>query len=86
MVRGFKPEATQRNEDFARIVRTKLVEHEISRDKIMKITGIASTTLSHRFYSKKTSPEPDLMTVKELRAYCKILKLSDEDILNFIKG
>lgn len=86
MVRGFKSEATQRNEAFARIIRTKLVEHEISRDKIMKVAGIAPTTLSHRFFSQKTSPEPDLMTIKELRVYCKVLKLSDEDILNFVKG
>lgn len=86
MVRGFKPEATRKNEDFARIIRMKLVEHEISRDKIMKATGIGSTTLSHRFYAQKASPAPDLMTVKELRVYCKVLKLSDEDILNFVKG
>ena len=86
MVRGFKPETTQKNEVFARIVRAKMVEHNVSRDKLIKLTGIGTTTLSHRFYSQKTSPEPDMMTVKELRVYCKLLKLSDEDILNFIKG
>lgn len=86
MVRGFKPEATRKNEEFARIARTKIVEHGISRDRLMKLAEIGSTTLSHRFFSQKTSPEPDLMTIKELRVYCKVLKLSDEDILNFVKG
>lgn len=86
MIRGFKPEATRKNEEFARIVRMKIVEHDISRNKIMQTTGISTVTLSHRFYSKKTSPEPDAMTVKELRTYCKLLKLSDDDILNFVKG
>lgn len=86
MIRGFKPEAVQKNENFARIARAKMVEHNVSRDKLMKLTGIGSVTLSHRFFAKKTSPEPDMMTIKELRVYCKLLKLSDDDILNFIRG
>lgn len=86
MIRGFKPEATQRNEAFARIARAKIIEHDVSREKIMKLTGISPATLTHRFYSKKTGPQPDIMTVKELRVYCKLFKLSDEDILNFVRG
>lgn len=84
--RGFKPETTKKNEKFARKIRSQMIECEVSRQKMMKFAGISHSTLSHRFYSEKTSPKPDMMTVQELRIYCKILKLSDEDILDFVRG
>lgn len=86
LARGFEPEDTKRNKAFALRVRSRIDEYGVSRDKIMKLTGIKRATLSHRFFSRSAPPEPDMMTVKELRVYCKLLKLSDEDILNFVRG
>lgn len=83
--RGFKPETTKKNEKFARKIRSQMIECEVSRQKMMKLADISSSTLSHRFYSEKASPEPDMMSVRELRVYCKVLKLSDEDILEFVR-
>ncbi|MDE5696751.1 MAG: hypothetical protein K2I96_04950 [Lachnospiraceae bacterium] len=86
MTRGFELEDTKRNRTFALRVRNRIDEYQVSRDKIMKLTGIKQATLSRRFFSKTAPPEPDMMTIKELRVYCKLLKLSDEDILNFVRG
>lgn len=86
LTRGFELEDTKRNKAFALRVRNRIDEYAVSRDKIMKLTGIKHATLSRRFFSKTIPPEPDMMTVKELRVYCKLLRLSDEDILSFIRG
>lgn len=82
--RGFKPEITQKNERFARTVRAAMEKEGVSRSKLMRLTGLCKTTMSNRF--SKNKPNPDPMTVQELRIYCKVLKLSDEDILNFVRG
>lgn len=84
--RGFKPETTRQNEDFARAVRIAIVKNGINRDKLLKMTGVCGASLSKRFFSEKRPPEPDKMPVTELRIYCKVLKLSDEDILKFVRG
>lgn len=86
MTRGFKPETARKNEAFARTARARMIENEVPRDKLMKLAGISPATISHRFYSQKKSPEPDRMTVRELRVYCRALKLSDEEILDFVRG
>lgn len=81
--RGFKPEITQKNERFARAVRAAMEKEGVSRAKLMRLTGLCTTTMSNRF--SKNNPKPDPMTVQELRIYCKVLKLSDEDILDFVR-
>lgn len=86
MPKGFKTETTRKNETFARIARARMIENAIPRDRLMKLAGISPATMSHRFYSQKTSPEPDAMTVRELRVYCRALKLSDGEILDFVRG
>ncbi|MDE7183871.1 MAG: hypothetical protein K2O40_05175 [Lachnospiraceae bacterium] len=81
--RGFKLQATQQNEDFAHLVRIKLVEHDVTRKKLMELTGVGSGTMVKRI--GRNNPAPDEMSVQELRIYRKVLKLSDEEILNFIR-
>lgn len=83
-VRGFKPETTQKNENFARRIRTQMVACGVSRAKLMRLTGRCTVTMTNRF--GENNPKPDEMTVKELRIYCRVLKLSDEDILDFVRG
>lgn len=82
--RGFKSETTRKNVRFVRAVRAAMEKEKVSRDKLMQLTGLCPTTMSNRFSRNK--PNPDPMTVQELRVYCKVLKLSDEDILDFVKG
>lgn len=81
--RGFKLQGTKQNEDFAHLVRVKMVEHDVTRKKLMELTGRGSGTMVKRF--GKTNPMPDEMSIRELRIYYKVLKLSDEDVLNFIR-
>ena len=81
--RGFKLQSTKQNEDFAHLVRVKMVEHDVTRKKLMELTGRCSGTMVNRF--GKINPTPDEMSILELRIYYKVLKLSDEDILNFIR-
>ena len=81
--RGFKLQSTKQNEDFAHLVRVKMVEHDVTRKKLMELTGSCSGTKVNRF--GKITPTPDEMSIWELRIYYKVLKLSDEDILNFIR-
>lgn len=82
--RGFKLQSTQQNEDFAQLVRIKLVEHDVTRRKLMELTGVGSGTMVKRI--GRNSPAPDEMSVQELRIYVKTLKLSDEAILKFVRG
>lgn len=82
--RGFKPQATQQNEKFAHLVNVKMVDCGVTRKKLMELTGRGTGTMVKRF--GKTNPTPDEMTVKELRIYVKTLKLSNEDILEFVRG
>lgn len=37
--RGFKLQGTKQNEDFAHLVRVKMVEHDVTRKKLMELTG-----------------------------------------------
>lgn len=82
--RGFKPEITQKNEKFVRSVRAAMEREGVSRAKLAKVTGLSTTTVSIRF--SKNNPNPDPMTIKELRIISKVLKLSDQDILDFVRG
>ena len=70
--RGFKPQITQQNEKFAHLINVKMVDYGGTGTMVKRIG--------------KTNPMPDEMTVKELRIYIKILKLSDDDILDFVRG
>ncbi len=82
--RGFKPQITQQNEKFAHLINVKMVDYGVTRKKLMELTGRGTGTMVKRI--GKTNPMPDEMTVKELRIYIKILKLSDDDILDFVRG
>lgn len=82
--RGFKPQSTKQNEDFARIIRVKMAEHDVTRKKLMELTGRGTGTMVKRI--GRTNPTPDEMTVRELRIYVKTLKLSDANILDFVRG
>ncbi len=61
-----------------------MVDYGVTRKKLMELTGRGTGTMVKRI--GKTNPMPDEMTVKELRIYIKILKLSDDDILDFVRG
>ncbi len=82
--RGFKPEITQKNEKFVRSVRAAMEREGVSRAKLARVTGLCTTTISIRF--SKNNPNPDPMTIQELRIISKVLKLSDQDILDFVRG
>lgn len=82
--RGFKPQSTQQNEDFARLIRIKMAQHDVTRKKLMELTGRGTVTMVKRI--GKTNPMPDEMSVQELRIYIKTLKLSDDDVLKFVRG
>ena len=82
--RGFKPQITQQNEKFAHLINVKMVDYGVTRKKLMELTGRGTGTMVKRI--GKTNPMPDEMTVKELRIYINILKLSDDDILDFVRG
>lgn len=82
--RGFKLQSTQQNEDFARLIRVKMAEHDVTRKKLMELTGRGAATMTNRI--GRTNPTPDEMTVRELRIYVKMLKLSDDDVLKFVRG
>lgn len=82
--RGFKLQSTQQNEDFARLIRVKMAQHDVTRKKLMELTGRGSVTMVKRI--GKTNPTPDEMSVQELRIYIKTLKLSDDDVLKFVRG
>ena len=84
MARGFKPEITQKNERFVRAVRAAMEREGISRAKLAALTRLCMTTISIRF--SKNNPNPDPMTVQELRIVSRALKLSDQDILDFVRG
>lgn len=47
--RGFKLQSTKQNEDFAHLVRVKMVEHDVTRKKLMELTGRCSGTMVNRF-------------------------------------
>lgn len=83
MARGFKPEMTRKNEDFIHAVKVKMAEHNISRAKLMQLTGVSVVTMTNRIGK---NANPDKMTVQELRIYCKALKLPDDVILDFVRG
>lgn len=83
-IRGFKPQSIKQNEDFAHLINVKMVDCGVTRKKMMELTGVGSGTMVKRI--GRNNPAPDEMTVRELRVYIKTLKLSDADILDFVRG
>lgn len=68
----------EKNKRFGDVVDAYMKLARIDYKHLMKSAGRSSST----FYKRKE--EPEKMTVSELRAFIKILKIPEEEILNFL--
>lgn len=80
MPRGWESETQKKNEDFACIIRGYLGRRgkTVSADDLKKAAGVSHSA----FYRHLRQPEQ--VTLGELRAYRRVLGISDEDILSIL--
>ena len=68
----------EKNKRFSSVVESCMKLERVDRNKLMKSAGKCSST----FYKRRDNPEK--MTVLELRAFIRLLKIPEEEVLDFL--
>ena len=68
----------EKNKRFCDVLEAYMRLSRVDYKKLMKSAGRSSST----YYKRKE--EPERMTVSELRAFIKVLKIPEEEVLNFL--
>lgn len=70
----------ERDDTLSRIIKANMARYGIPHERLEKALRISTSTHFKRMR------EPDSMSVKELKGYIRLLHISDEDILQALKG
>lgn len=80
MPRGWQSETQKKNEEFECIIRSYLERnrHSVTKEDLQKAAGVSNSAYYRHLR------EPEFVTLGELRAYRRVLGISDEDILSIL--
>ncbi len=73
-------ETEEQSRFLGRVIKSNMERYGINCEKLIKITRVSRSTHFKRIRN------PDAMTLGELKAYIKVLHISDEDLLYALKG